>query len=109
MKIAKAANLLADIPAAINTEIFERLVANDAVRIERIVSQGHSSPAQGWYDQDDNEWVVVLQGAGIIEFESGDTVRLEAGDYVNLPAHTKHRVNWTDPDQQTIWLAVFYQ
>jgi cupin 2 domain-containing protein len=88
-------------------EVFETLAQSAHVRIERIVSEGHTSPAHGWYDQDQSEWVLLLQGAARLEFEDS-TLALSPGDYVNIPAHRKHRVVWTTPDQRTIWLAVFY-
>lgn len=68
----------------------------------------HTSPALGWYDQDENEWVMVIEGSGTIEFDDGVSVTLDRGDYLNIPAHRKHKVSWTDPSRVTIWLAVFY-
>lgn len=90
------------------SEIFEDILRSNTLRIERIISQGQSSPAVGWYDQDENEWVMVLEGAACILLEDGSERRLEKGDYLTLPAHTKHKVSWTDPDRLTVWLAVFY-
>ena len=99
-----------DFPAtSFNAEIFDDIIRTPNVRIERIVSKGHTSPENGWYDQDENEWVMVLQGSGILTFEDGSTCSLSAGDYINIPAHRKHKVSWTDPGQLTLWLAVFYQ
>jgi cupin 2 domain-containing protein len=80
------------------------------VRIERIVSKGHSSPESGWYDQEENEWVVVLKGAAKLRFEQdGKLVELDAGDYINIPARVRHRVEWTNPEMETVWLAFFYR
>jgi cupin 2 domain-containing protein len=101
-------NIHASLPAEIRDEIFEELVRAEHVRIERIVSRGHSSPAQGWYDQSENEWVIVLEGSGTILFENGTEVSLGRGDYLNIPSHARHKVVRTDPDRMTIWLAVFY-
>jgi cupin 2 domain-containing protein len=101
-------NLFASIPENLEHEFTELLTQNEKVRIERIVSKGHASPATGWYDQVENEWVIVLQGAAIIAFENGEDVRLERGDYLNIPAHTRHRVKWTQPDSETVWLAIHY-
>ncbi|MBT4329498.1 MAG: cupin domain-containing protein [Gammaproteobacteria bacterium] len=101
-------NLLTTIPDEVEQELFDELIHSDNVRIERIVSKGQSSPESGWYDQDEQEWVVVLQGGGVIQFEDGDEVKLSSGDYINIPAHRRHRVAWTAPDCVTIWLAVFY-
>ena len=101
-------NVLASIPEEFDEELIEELLRHDHVRIERILSKGHTSPDTGWYDQDEHEWVLVLEGAGTIRFEHGDDVQLKKGDSLNIPAHTRHKVIWTDPDQIAIWLAVFY-
>ncbi|MEI8596786.1 cupin domain-containing protein [Vibrio sp. M60_M31a] len=102
-------NLFKDLPGDVNEEIFEDLLCYDKLRIERIVSYGQTSPETGWYDQEENEWVLVLKGAGELTFENDIVKRLEAGDYINIPTHTKHKVTWTAPDTETIWLAVFFQ
>lgn len=101
-------NIFNNIPEKISEELFEDIVVSQGVRIERILSQGHVSPAQGWYDQSENEWVIVLQGSGRLEFDNGQEQLLTKGDFINIPKHTKHRVVWTDPQQVTVWLAVFY-
>jgi cupin 2 domain-containing protein len=100
-------NLFADLPDHFPEELFTTLLQAPGNRIERIVSQGHSSPASFWYDQPEGEWVIVLQGAARLEFEEG-AIELGPGDYVDIPAHKKHRVAWTTPDEPTIWLAVHY-
>ena len=102
-------NLFNLIPEKIEKEIFNDLLQSDNVRIERILSKGHTSPEEGWYDQDENEWVIVLEGAGVIRFETGEEVKLEKGDFLNIPSHKKHKVSWTDPEMVTLWLAVFYR
>ncbi len=102
-------NLFKNLPHDASEETFEDLLCHEALRIERIVSHGQTSPAEGWYDQKEHEWVLVLKGAAELTFENGVIQRLEEGDHINIPAHTKHKVSWTDPDQETIWLAVFYQ
>jgi cupin 2 domain-containing protein len=104
----KTTNIFTNIPKQLPSELFENLISTDAIKIERIVSDGHSSPDTGWYDQDENEWVIVLEGEAILSFVDADDVILKAGDYLNIPAHTKHKVSWTTPNQKTIWLAVFY-
>ncbi len=101
-------NLLADLPHKPREEVFETLVDDAAVRIERIVSHGHTSPAEGWYDQPGHEWVMVLRGAARLAFENDDDVSLGPGDAIDIPAHTRHRVTWTDPNTETVWLAVHY-
>lgn len=107
--IMQANHIHADIPAVLPTELVHVLAAGNGTRIERIVSQGHCSPPGFWYDQTENEWVLLLQGQALLRFEQPDrTLRLEAGSYVNILAHEKHRVEWTTPETETIWLAVFY-
>ncbi len=101
-------NIFDALPVDISDEIFEDILRTSHMRIERIISQGHSSPKVGWYDQDENEWVIVLEGSGSILFEDGRKVVLNKGDYLNIPAHSKHKVFETDKGGVTIWLAVFY-
>ena len=101
-------SVLSDIPTVLPSELTETLVQTRRVRIERIVSRGHASPEGFWYDQGENEWVLVVQGAARLQFEN-ETVELKPGDWIDIPAHRKHRVNWTSPNQVTIWLAVFYE
>lgn len=105
-KIMKTKNLLQEIPADLKNEVFEVIAASESVKVERIISKGQVSSE--WYDQDQHEWVLVLQGSGELLFADGTSVRLGAGDYLNIPAHCKHKVSWTPPDEVTIWLAIFY-
>lgn len=103
-------NLFAHIPADLREELSETLIQSGGVRIERIVSEGHASPEGFWYDQEENEWVVVLEGSAGLRFqEKEESVVLAPGDWIDIPAHAKHRVEWTDPAQRTVWLAVFYR
>lgn len=102
------ANLFANLPKQLPEEWFDTLVEADNVTVERIVSRGHTSPASGWYDQSRHEWVVVLKGRGVVAFENGEEVTLGSGDHLTIPAHCRHRVAWTDPDEDTVWLAVHY-
>jgi cupin 2 domain-containing protein len=105
----KQDNIFSNIPESIPNEISEDIFSSGRVRIERIITSGNNhSSEDGWYDQDEDEWVLVVQGEGVLEFEEGESVRLRVGGYVNIPAHKKHRVTWTDPNKETIWLAVFY-
>jgi len=76
--------------------------------VERIVSRGHTSPAEGWWDQTQHEWILVLQGSGVLLFADGREITLSPGDYLYIPARDQHKVVATDPDQETIWLAVFW-
>ncbi len=101
-------NMFSGIPGKIREEIFETLVNKEHIKIERIISSGQSSPENFWYDQDKNEWIILLKGSAGIQYEDGSLLELITGDYVNIPAHIKHRVAYTDKQTETIWLAVFY-
>jgi len=102
-------NILAQIQPPAPAEAIDLLAGKGKVRIERIVSRGHCSPPGFWYDQPDSEWVLLMQGEAILRFETDDKrLRLAAGDYVHIAAHERHRLEWTPPDMDTVWLAVFY-
>jgi len=101
-------NLFTDLPENIPDELLTTLLKAANIRIERIVSHGHVSPDGFWYDQDEHEWIIVLKGEARLRFEDR-IVEMKPGDFVNIPAHRKHRVEWTTPDEPTIWLAVFYR
>jgi len=102
-------NILADLPDARHSEHFDTLLQLDEGHIERIVSQGQCSPEHFWYDQHDNEWILVLTGRAGLQFEDeAEIVELGPGDYLNIPAHVRHRVAWTAEDVPTVWLAVHY-
>jgi cupin 2 domain-containing protein len=98
-------NIFDNIPDHLPEELFTCLHKHDKVHIERIVSKGHSTPAGQWYDQEQDEWVLVLEGQAVLAYQH-EKLTLTAGDTVFIPAHTKHRVEWTAPDINTIWLAV---
>jgi cupin 2 domain-containing protein len=100
-------NLFAELPRNLPEEVFTTLLEAGPVRVERIVTHGHASPPGFWYDQARPEWVVLLVGAARLRFEDGE-VELRPGDFVNIPAHRRHRVEWTTPDEPTVWLAVHY-
>ncbi len=103
-------NLFADVPPHLPNELVAVLAESQQIRIERIVSTGHVSPDDSWYDQDENEWVVVLSGEARLRLEHDDEpIELRPGDHVNIPAHQRHRVEWTTPNEPTVWLAVFYR
>ena len=101
------ASLFRNIPAKLPEELVEALHATENVTIERIVSRQHASPPGFWYDQDRSEFVLVMQGSAGLRFDGkDDIIILKPGDYVVIEAHVKHRVEWTDPEMDTIWLAV---
>ena len=101
-------NLFGNIPEASQEELFSELLKTEGVRIERIVSFGQSSPDGSWYDQAENEWVLLLEGSATLEFDDGSTVDLRPGDYLNIPAGKRHQVEKTDSNGRTVWLSVFY-
>lgn len=102
-------NLFDHLPTDRGAEHLESIARLSGATVERIVSFGQCSPEGFWYDQDDNEWVVVLRGRARLEIEGDpEPVELNPGDYVNLPAHVRHRVAWTTPDEPTVWLAIHY-
>lgn len=102
-------NIFADIPEKIPDEILETIITSRQFKIERIISSGHATADGYWYDQDKNEWVLVLKGnAGLLFEDKKEIVIMKVGDYINIPAHTKHRIEWTDPEEETIWLAIHY-
>jgi len=104
-----SSNLFTDLPGRLPDELVTTLLETAGVRIERIVSNGHASPEDFWYDQEQHEWVMVLRGAARLRMKDEEQpIEMKPGDFVNIPAHTKHRVECTDPDEPTIWLAVYY-
>lgn len=103
-------NLFSDLPTDFSEELTEVLASGKDVCIERIVSTGQASPPGFWYDQETVEWVVVLKGEARLLFEGEpEPLHMTAGDFVNIPAHRRHRVEWTTPNEPTVWLAVFYR
>ena len=101
-------NLLRDPKGDGANEVFETLIQSGQVRIERIVSSGQSSPSGFWYDQQDHEFVLVVQGQAVVAFADGREVTLQTGTWLHIEPHQKHRVITTSQNPQTIWLAVFW-
>lgn len=102
-------NLLSNLPTSLPEEMVNVLVSDNDLRIERIVSTGQASPEDFWYDQEEHEWVLLLEGSARLMYADGKVVTLEAGDHLTIPAHERHRVDWTDSDRPTVWLAVFWK
>ena len=101
--------LLHDLPTSLGAEHVDELLRRPNLRIERIVSTGQTSAETFWYDQTEHEWVVVLSGRAKLRYERDDAVvELGPGDAAFIPAHTKHQVAWTTPDEPTVWLALFW-
>ncbi|HDS74901.1 MAG TPA: cupin domain-containing protein, partial [Firmicutes bacterium] len=101
-----AGSLFSNVPTALLDEFTEILVSGQDVTVERIVSHGHRSPDGFWYDQDRSEWVMVVSGNAKIEFADGAIRDMNPGDWVTISPHEKHRVSWTNPECDTVWLAV---
>jgi cupin 2 domain-containing protein len=105
----KSGNLFSNILRHIDDEVFDTIIVSDGCEIKRIISKGHQSPPNYWYDQEKDEWVMVLKGEAKLKFKNNNNiVDMMPGDYVHIPAHCKHRVEWTDPEVETIWLAVYF-
>jgi cupin 2 domain-containing protein len=100
-------NVFQNLPKSLPQELVQTLLHAENLRIERIVSHGHASPDGFWYDQDQAEWVIVLTGAARLRIDDA-LLEMKPGDFVNIPAHKKHRVEWTSPGEPTVWLAVHY-
>jgi cupin 2 domain-containing protein len=101
-------NLLTNLPSACEREQYETLLAGQQFRLERIVSAGQTTPPNDWYDQDEEEWVLLLAGEAELEFDNDKRIRLLPGDRVRIPAHCRHRVSHTSATETTVWLALFF-
>jgi cupin 2 domain-containing protein len=107
MMASAAGNIFADLPRSLSEEVFQEIMQGE--RLERIISFGQATAIGQLYDQGQHEWVVLLSGAAGLSFEGEEGLRvLHPGDFVNIPAHTRHRVEWTDEKQNTVWLALHY-
>jgi len=105
-------SIFEQLPEELPKELVSVLAESNSVRIERIVSDGHASPEGFWYDQNQNEWVLLMSGSAVLslETESGiEQIELNSGDHQLIPAHQRHRVESTSSTEKTIWLAVFYE
>ncbi|MGD9162149.1 MAG: cupin domain-containing protein [Desulfobacteraceae bacterium] len=104
-------NIFKDIPSDLPDELIEKIAgdAEKGIMVERIISRGHRSPPDFWYDQDNNEFVILLRGKAAILFKkSNKLVEMSPGDYIEIPARTLHRVEWTSAEEDTVWLTVHY-
>ncbi len=100
-------NLFNALPESLPEEQFDVLLRRDGLKLERIVSTGHTTPPGEWYDQDGDEWVTLLTGAARLRLASPDEeLTLRPGDHLLIPAHRRHRVEWTSPNEPTVWLAL---
>src|SRR4051794_24972938 len=101
-------NLFDNLPGPLPDELVQTLLTAPNLRVERIVSSGHASPEGFWYDQVQHEWVVILKGAATLRLEGEGPIDMHPGDFINIPAHKRHRVEWTSPGEPTVWLAIHY-
>lgn len=101
-------NIYVSLEPQSDAEAVGDLLTAETLRIERIVSTGQTTPPGAWLAQDRAEWVVLLRGGAILRFEGGEPQALQPGDFVAIPPRTRHRVEWTAPDEPTLWLAVHY-
>lgn len=101
-------NIFRDIPKELPEELIEILTEKNGIKIERIISRNHSSPKDYWYNQENDEFVLLLEGSAKVKYYNSDTFNLQKGDYLIIPAHQKHRVEETSEDQNTIWLTVHF-
>ena len=108
LRMIAVQNLFADIPPEMPEEVFQEILRTKTFRIERIVSRGQASPPGFWYDQETEEWVLLVSGSATLCFDDGRKIDLKPGDHLLLPRHVRHRVERTDPGKETVWLAVHY-
>jgi len=101
-------NLFADIPPEIPEEIVGEILRTDSFRIERIVTRGQASPPGFWYDQETDEWVLLVKGSASLRFSDGREITLAPGDHLLIPRHARHRVERTEQEGETVWLAVHF-
>ncbi len=102
-------NIFTNIPLTIKEELFEKLINGKNFFLERIISDGHASPENFWYDQEQNEFIMLLSGGAELFYDNGKSFKLKPGDYMIIPSHQKHRVNKTSVNEKTIWLALHYK
>ena len=105
----KTKNIFAEIPNTLPEEVFEKIIEGKEFFVERIISDGHDSPPNFWYDQERNEFIMLMSGSAKILYDDGNSFILSPGDYLVIPAHQKHRVEETDKHQKAIWLAIHYK
>ncbi len=101
-------NIFENIPAELKDELIETIAQKGNLRIERIISRGHVTPENKWYDQSEDEFVLLLQGEARLLFENNEVIKLKSGDYLTIPAHKKHRVVFTSENIDAVWLTVFF-
>lgn len=107
MQKDKLKNIFFSLPEKqLDAEVFETLFQNSNVRLERIITTGQITPDDQWYDQEQDEWVILLKGQATLLLENEGEISLQSGDYVFIKAHQKHKVSWASPDEVCVWLAL---
>ena len=101
-------NLFAAIPDHLPEELFTEIARGKKFRLERIVSDGHATPEGEWYDQEEDEWVLLVRGRAVLVFADGRRVEMTPGDHILIPARCRHRVEETAPGEKTVWLALHF-
>ena len=105
----RVSHLFDGIPPELHGELTDVLARGVNARVERIVSRGHASPPGFWYDQEETEWVVVVKGRARLRLKAQESaLELGPGDHITIPPHERHRVEWTAPNEDTVWIAVFF-
>ena len=104
----KLKNIFNDIPRHMPEELMETLAEGENIRIERIISRGHTTPENKWYDQEESEFVLLLKGKAKIMFEKEGEISMQKGDWLVIPAHSRHRVTYTSTEEEAIWLTAFF-
>jgi len=94
-----------DLPLPLTKELVTILIENKNIRIERIISAGQVSD---WYDQTQTEFVVLLDGNAVIEFENGRNAAMSKGDALLIDPHERHRVSFTSVHPLCVWLCIFW-
>ena len=103
-----ASNIFDGIPDTLPEELFDTLLENQHLKLERIISYAHITPEGKWYNQAQDEWVILLKGQARIAYKDGHETYLKTGDHLLIPAHTPHRVSWTGPKEHCVWLALHF-
>lgn len=102
-------NIFSEIPTSIPKEVFNSIIDKDGIKIERIISKGHTTEKDKWYNQEKNEWLIMLKGKAELLFKNNNQIiKMKKGDYLNISAHTEHRVTKTSKKEETIWLTIHY-
>ncbi|MGZ8095103.1 MAG: cupin domain-containing protein [Methylosarcina sp.] len=100
-------NIFTNIPDQLKDEFFDTILKRKNLHVERIISRGHSTPPGQWYDQAWDEWILLIQGQATLLYEKNtQIISMTAGDHLLIPARTRHRVEWSHPEMDTIWLAI---